>query len=151
MVSQIMFRGTPPESQFSSLSPFSSFCFTPLSCTDTTAGYGNETKTLWHSAWRPRPLGRAKPSHRLCEQNTLTRHIFSCFSTLLKVSHVTLAQGVVRVMSSMCHARVCLDLSSTLHFALFTVSLIFDFILLIFLFIFHVGRFGEKYPVRFRE
>ena len=44
---------------------------------------------------------------------------------------------------------VCSDLSSALHFALFTVSLIFLFILLIF--IFHVGRFGEKYPVRFRE
>ena len=38
---------------------------------------------------------------------------------------------------------VCSDLSSTLHFALFTVSLIFLFILLIFIFIFHVGRFGE--------
>ena len=36
-------------------------------------------------------------------------------------------------------------------FALFTVSLIFYFILLIFTFIFHVGRFGEKHPVRFRE
>ena len=35
---------------------------------------------------------------------------------------------------------VCSDLSSTLHFALFTVSLIFLFILLIFIFIFHVGR-----------
>ena len=46
---------------------------------------------------------------------------------------------------------VCSDLSSTLHFALFTVSLIFLLILLIFIFIFHVGRFGEKYPVRFRE
>ena len=46
---------------------------------------------------------------------------------------------------------VCSDLSSTLHFALFTVSLIFLFILLIFIFIFHAGRFGEKYLVRFRE
>ena len=36
-------------------------------------------------------------------------------------------------------------------FALFTVSLIFYFHSLIFIFIFHVGRFGEKYPVRFRE
>ena len=27
----------------------------------------------------------------------------------------------------------------------------FLFILLIFIFIFHVGRFGEKYPVRVRE
>ena len=30
-----------------------------------------------------------------CEQNTLTRHIFSCFSALITVSHVTLAQGVL--------------------------------------------------------
>ena len=37
------------------------------------------------------------------------------------------------------------DLSSTLHFALFTVSVIFVFILLIF--IFYVGRFGVK-PLR---
>ena len=42
----------------------------------------------------------------VCEQNTLTRHIFSCFSALITVSHVTLAQGVVRVMSSMFHALV---------------------------------------------
>ena len=37
---------------------------------------------------------------------------------------------------------VCSDISSTLHFTLFTVSLIFLFILLIFIFIFHVGWFG---------
>ena len=43
------------------------------------------------------------------------------------------------------------DSSSTLHFVLFTVSLIFYFILLIFHFIFHVGRFGENSPVRFRD
>ena len=67
------------------------------------------------------------------------------------VSHVTLTQGVVRIVSSMCHTRVCLDLSSTFHFALFTISLTFLFILLIFIFIFHVGRFGEKYLVHFRE
>ena len=46
---------------------------------------------------------------------------------------------------------VCSDLSSTLRFALFTVPLIFLLILLIFIFIFHVCWFGEKYPVRFRE
>ena len=46
---------------------------------------------------------------------------------------------------------VCSDLFLTVHFALFTVSLIFLFILLIFIFIFHVGWFGEKYPVRFSE
>ena len=36
------------------------------------------------------------------------------------------------------------DLSSTLHFALFTVSPIFYFILLIFHFIFNVGQFGAR-------
>ena len=39
----------------------------------------------------------------------------------------------------------CCDLSSTLHLALFTVSLIFLFILLIFIFTFHVGRFANEY------
>ena len=39
--------------------------------------------------------------------------------------------------------------SIRLHFALFTVSLIFHFILLIFHFIFSVGRFGENSPVLF--
>ena len=47
-------------------------------------------------------------------------------------------------------ASVC-DLSSTLHFALFTVSLIFYFILLILHLFFYVGRFGAKPFVRFRE
>ena len=40
-----------------------------------------------------------------CKQNTLTRHIFSCFSALITVSHVTLAQGVMRVIPSMSHAH----------------------------------------------
>ena len=59
----------------------------------------------------------------------------------------------VRITSSMLHAQWLFWFSSTLHFALFTVSLIFLFILLIFIFIFifHVGWFGEKYTVRFRE
>ena len=48
-----------------------------------------------------------------------------------------------------CFTRnVCSDLSATLHFALYTVSLIF---ILIFIFIFHVGWFGEQYTLRFRE
>ena len=53
----------------------------------------------------------------VCEQNTLTRHIFSCFSALITMSHVTLAQGVVRVIPSMCHVPVCLTSLrlSTLH------------------------------------
>ena len=67
--------------------------------------------------------------------------------------------NVARDIGSRCSARhvihvscACVfDSSSTLHFALFTVSLIFYLILLIFIFTFHVGRCGEKYPVRFRE
>ena len=57
----------------------------------------------------------------------------------------------VRITSSTLHAQWLFRFSSTLHFALFTFSLIFLFILLIFIFIFHVGLFGEKYIVRFRE
>ena len=88
----------------------------------------------------------------VCEQNTLTRHIFSYLHACLTVSHVTLAQGVVRVMSSMFHALEWLfDSSSTLHSALFTVSPIFHFILLIFVFTFYVSRFGENSFVLFRE
>ena len=52
-----------------------------------------------------------------CEEYTLTRHIFSYLHTCFTVSHVTLAQGVVRVMSSIFHLVVRCDLSSTLHFA----------------------------------
>ena len=47
----------------------------------------------------------------------LTRHIFSCLHVCWTVSHVTLAQGVVRVIPSMSHALVCLTSLrlSTLH------------------------------------
>ena len=79
----------------------------------------------------------------LCEQNTLTRLIFS---------YLHACKSVARDIGSRCCPRhvihvscACVsDFSSTLHFALFTVSLIFYFI-------FHVGRFGENSPVRFRE
>ena len=67
-----------------------------------------------------------------CEQNTLTRHIFSCFSSLTIMSHTTLAQGVSARHIIHVSCACVSDLSSTLHFALFTVSLIFYFILLIF-------------------
>ena len=58
-----------------------------------------------------------------------------------------------RVMSSMSHVVVRSDLPSTLHSALFTVSLIFYFILLIFVFIliFHVDVAGARSPVHFAE
>ena len=75
----------------------------------------------------------------LCTQNSVARDIGSRCSPR-RVIHVSYAWVVVRS-----------DFPSTLHSALFTVSLIFYFILLIFIFIFHVGRFGENSPVRFRE
>ena len=40
---------------------------------------------------------------RCCEQNTLTRHIFSCFTAHILMSYVTLAQGVLRALHPMCH------------------------------------------------
>ena len=69
------------------------------------------------------------------------------------MSHTTLGRGSSVGAHHTIHAScACVsDFSSTLHFALFTVSLIFYFILLIFHFIFYVGRFGEKSPVRCRE
>ena len=68
----------------------------------------------------------------------------------MMVSHDTLAQGIGRFVSSMFHVVVRLDSLrlSTLHSSQSLSSL---FILLIFIFIFQVGRFGERYPVRFRE
>ena len=39
------------------------------------------------------------------EQNTLTHHIFSHLHARISMSHVTLAQGVLRT-SSMCHPHV---------------------------------------------
>ena len=79
-----------------------------------------------------------------CEQNTLTSHIFSCLRACLIMSHTTLAQGVSARHTIHVSCACVSDLSSTLHFALFTVSPVFLFILLISFFFFHVGRFGEK-------
>ena len=67
------------------------------------------------------------------------------------MSHVTLAQAVSARHTIHVSCACVSDLSSTLHYALSKVSPIFYFILLIFHFIFHVGRFGVKPPVRFRE
>ena len=83
-------------------------------------------RSVWRNREHPKKIS-------FCEQNTLTLHIFSCFSALITVSHVTLAQGssAHHVIHASC-AVVRFDLSSTLHSARFTVSLIFYFILLIF-------------------
>ena len=80
----------------------------------------------------------------VCEQNTLTRHIFSCLSALMIMSHTTLAHGV-RARHTIHVSCACVfDLSSTLSSHSSYVSPIFYFILLIFHFIFYVGRFEVK-------
>ena len=87
-----------------------------------------------------------------CVNRTPSHVTFSRFSQHISMSHVTLAQGVLRARHPCIIRMVSLSwYSSTLHSALFTVSLICLFILLIFIFIFHVGWFGEKFTVRFRE
>ena len=83
----------------------------------------------------------------VCKQYTLTRHLFLVFARM--------CNNLSHDIGSRCKCASChpcfMRLSSTLHFAIFTVSPIFLFILLIFIFIFHVGRFGVKPPVSFRE
>ena len=68
----------------------------------------------------------------------------------MMMSHTTLAQVCARHPIHVSCACV-FDLSSTLSSHSSLVSPIFYFIFLIFYFIFYVGRFGEKFPVRFRE
>ena len=67
------------------------------------------------------------------------------------MSHMTLAQGVSARHTIHVSCACVFDLSLTLSSHSSFVSPIFYFILLIFLFIFHVYRFGAKPPVRFRE
>ena len=77
------------------------------------------------------------------EQDTLTRHIFSNLHALIPMSHVTLAQGVLCARHPCIISMLLLSWhSSTLHLALFTVSLIFLCIPLIF-FIFQYFREWE--------
>ena len=61
------------------------------------------------------------PVKRRCEQNTLTRHIFSCWSAVMAMSHTTLARGVGA--RHPIHAPCVFDLSlrpslCTLHLSL---------------------------------
>ena len=58
-------------------------------------------------------------SFKICEQNTLTRHIFSCLHACFTVSHVTLDQGVTARHTIHVSCACVFDLISTLHFALF--------------------------------
>ena len=67
---------------------------------------------------------------RFCEQNTLTRHIFSCLRALLLMSHMTLAQGVSAGHTIHVSCACVFDLSLTLPSHSSVVSHIFYFILL---------------------
>ena len=87
----------------------------------------------------------------ICEQNTLTRRIFSCLSAPMIMSHATSAQGDSARRTVHVSCACVFDLSSTRASHSSFVSPIFHFILLIFHFIFYVDRFGAKLSVRFRE
>ena len=81
-----------------------------------------------------------------------TSHVtfFSCLCACVIICHTTLAQVFVRVISSMSHALACLislRLSSHSSF----VPPIFNFILLIFHFLFNVDVAGARSPVHFAE
>ena len=92
------------------------------------------------------------PSRFVWDSNTAppsTRHIISCLSALVIMSHTTLAQGVSARHTIHMSCACVSDLSSTLSSHSSLVSPIFYFILLIFHFIFHVDRFGVEPPVRF--
>ena len=78
------------------------------------------------------------------EQNTLTRHNFSCLSALMIMSHTTLAQGVSARHTISVSCACVFDLSSTFSSHSSFVSPIFYFIFLMFHFFFYVDRFGAK-------
>ena len=86
--------------------------------------------------------------------NRTPSHVtFSHLHALISMSHVTLVQGVMRTSR---HVIMCLVVRliwyfSNLYSVLSTVSLIFLFILLFFIFICHVGWFDEKSHRYFRE
>ena len=83
----------------------------------------------------------------VCEQNTLTRHIFSWMHALISMSHVTLAQDgcphhvihASRALFVLAPLRL-----STLHCSPSLSSSFFILLIFIFIFIFHVGRFGGE-------
>ena len=58
--------------------------------------------------------------YHFCEQHTLTRHFFSCFTTLISMSHVTLAQDgcphhVIHASCAVCVLILFDPLLCTLH------------------------------------
>ena len=83
-----------------------------------------------------------------------TKHPHTSHFLASACTHNSVAHDIGSRLSASRHPcftrNVCSDLSSTLHSALFTVSLIF-LLILIFIFIFHVDWFREKNTLRFRE
>ena len=80
-----------------------------------------------------------------------TSHFLVLVHTHDHCRDVTLAQGVVRVMSSCVSVHLCVLIPLRLSILHSSQSLSSSyFILLIFIFIFHVRWFGELYIVRFR-
>ena len=100
--------------------------------------HDKNTLTSSYNLWTEHP----RTSHFLVLHSTHFNVARDIGSTVLRARHPC----IIRMVLLSWH-------SSTLHSALFTVSLIFFFIFLIFIFvsIFHVGWFGEEYLVRFRE
>ena len=112
----------------------------------------SDSISRWNQTWNRRPprlrwivcwqmeLGETFPevmalASATLEQNTFTRHIFSFLSALMIMSHTTLDQGVSARQTIHVSCACVFDFSSTLHFAVFTVSPIFYFIFLIFHFL----------------
>ena len=89
-------------------------------------------------------MQRCVARHRVvCKQCTSHVTFFSCLRTCVIICHTTLAQVFVRVISSMCHAPVCLiSLRPSL-----LILLNIDF----HLFLFHVDVAGARSPVHFAQ
>ena len=79
-----------------------------------------------------------------------TSHFLVCARMFNNVARDIRSRWIERHPIHVSFVCVC-NFSSTLHCALFTVSPIFCFIFLIFIFFFYLDWFGEKYLVRFRE
>ena len=126
-------------------------CWHPSVCVRNNSNTHTNTQTHKHTQTQTKTINK----HKNCEQNTLTRHIFSCFTALISMSHVTLAQGsrCLARITSCHHAFGCafdLILFDPLLCTLHHLSHLL-FMLLFFTFIFHVGWFSEKSHAYSRE
>ena len=90
--------------------------------------------------------------HESVNRTLHTSPFFSCLRACVMLSHTTLIGSSVCARNIIHVSCACVfDLSSTLSSHSLFLSPIFYFILLIFHFIFYVGRLGEKSPVHFEE